>query len=133
MSNNAFPAAATGLPSRRLILGSAVVAGVVALPASAQAHPDHELLKIGDDFEQTWRAERVGLAPRGLTDEQVAAFVDATSAVVDQIEVLPAKTLQGLRIKARAVAWCHDGDFCGFGDTTDERLAAQIIRDLLAL
>jgi hypothetical protein len=47
----------------------------------------------------------------------------------------PAKTLDGLRAKARAVAWCYGPD--AFGEdfetaTTDMKLIRSLVLDLLA-
>ncbi len=58
-----------------------------------------------------------------------------TEQVVRQILALPARSLDDLILKARAVCWCHDGDFDGFDDcdTTDLALAASLVRDLLEM
>jgi hypothetical protein len=49
------------------------------------------------------------------------------------IEQCVATKLDGLRVKAIAVLWCHGGDMdFKFGEeTTDARLAQSIVRDLL--
>lgn len=72
-------------------------------------------------------------------DDAGPAFEQAyahTEQVVLQILALPARSLDDLILKARALAWCHGDDFDGFDDcggTTDMRLAASIIRDLLKM
>jgi hypothetical protein len=51
---------------------------------------------------------------------------------------LTATTLAGARVKAKAVWWCHNGeeiddDFFSTQCTTDVRLAAGLLRDLLEI
>jgi hypothetical protein len=60
--------------------------------------------------------------------------------VVDAIEALPARTLQGLLIKARALTWCRCGQPVTAEEladrtcrTTDMELIAAIIADLTAM
>ena len=56
------------------------------------------------------------------------------SDIFDRIAEIDAKTLQGLRVKARAVKLIHfDDEQIEFGRCTDDVLAASILNDLLAL
>ena len=85
-------------------------------------------------MEAAWAKERVGL--KSWSDAEYSAAVDKSSAIVDRIVEEPARTLDGLRIKARALAWCHSGEVESLGidenPTTDIRVADSIIRDLLS-
>ena len=57
----------------------------------------------------------------------------ASGAIVEQIEGCTATTIDGLRVKALAVLWCHGWNLEELTDhqTTDIRLAQSILRDLL--
>ena len=62
----------------------------------------------------------------------------ATAAVVAKIEQHQAHTLEGLRVKARAIMWRHQwGKFEPFSlgeqQTTDIRFSEAIIRDLVGV
>lgn len=133
MSKNTILASATGLPSRRLFLAVGSTAAVLGgLQTAAKAeHADAELIALGREFEAAWAHERK-VNDTG-SDDDVEAACDATGAVADRIEATPARTLEGFKVKARAVSWCHDGNFEHFGTTTDKRIAARIIRELLAV
>lgn len=131
----------SGLPMA--IAGGAVVTVAAnPVPAPCAPQPDAELIQLGEAFEAAWRAERgewlLAECKDDITGE--AAYARAcvanhtTSAMVDRIMTCRALTLDGLRIKARAVSWCHSGDPIwngAFGEATDSRLVVSIIRDLL--
>lgn len=123
--------------NRRDVLKTAPVAVVAAgLPAVA-ASADAELLRLGALFEAAWEHERA-LAkidvPEGEYDPMEDA-IDQTSLIVGQIEQLPATTLEGFKVKARCVQWCFCSDPVDLGehDTTEYRLANQLINELLAI
>jgi hypothetical protein len=68
----------------------------------------------------------------------VSAAADKVGEVVDRIIPLPATTIDGLRVKARALWWCYGFDFEAVTDTspdghctTDVLVADSILRDLL--
>jgi hypothetical protein len=114
-------------------------ATAVAIPtaalAGARPHPDAELLRLGRELEEAWARERATVRP-AASDDEVNAVFNVASEIVGEIEALPATTLEGLRVKTRALSWCHDGegiDFRDEQDTTDLKLANGIVRDLLAL
>ena len=123
---------ATKHPSRRRFIGAAIASTVLASPAAAMS-PDAGLIRLGQELDARWALERS--VPRGSSDEVYQAAYDACAEIVDQIEAIPAETLQGIQVKARAVYWCLDGDFANFElddqQTTDVRLAQQIVRSLL--
>src|SRR4051812_43900775 len=105
--------------SRRTLLARAGLATAgAAIPATvalaAPPHPDAALLLLAGELEAVWRAEKAVFA--GLrgdeTDEAEAAryrAIDAASEVAERIGALPATSLDGLRIKARAASWARDG------------------------
>ncbi len=101
-------------------------------------HPDAALLELGRRLDLAWAAEHAAQSTCSEEDEgdqEFEAFVDATGAIVGEIEALPATTLEGLRVKAVALHWCRGGDLpLSWGaETTDERLAESIVNDLLRL
>jgi hypothetical protein len=58
------------------------------------------------------------------------------AAIVERIVAAPATTIEGLRIKAKALSWCYAFEpidlTAEFGDTANVRVLASIVRDLLA-
>jgi hypothetical protein len=95
---------------------------------------DAELIRLGDELQKAWAHAKA------LEDDETGAFeqaFQACGAIVDQIERCRASTFAGLRAKALAVHWCHDGaEIIELSEpdhqTTNIRLAQTIIRDLLA-
>ena len=123
----------TTSPSRRLFLAAGSAATVFgAVNAAAHSSPDAELISLGHQFQAAWAAEQAGFL-RPVDDATADALVKPCTDLAHRIERLPAKTLDGLMVKAMAVSWCHCGEFEEFGNTTDERITAGIVRDLLAL
>ena len=61
------------------------------------------------------------------------AYYRAARWVIDQVIATPAADLAGMIVKAEAVAWCCASrtDFW-LGSTSQERVTASILRDLLA-
>jgi len=128
----------------RLATKSTAAVAAVAIPAvalaSAPASADAALIALGEELETAWAAEIAAYAQyRGdfsLEHEAITdAAYEATKAVILRIEAVPASTMEGLRVKARAVQWCYDADPVDLAvdqSTTDLRLANSIIRDLLA-
>lgn len=109
---------------------------------------DALLLELGARLEAAWASERRQLSavrvrrdvdtPKHKRDDrEFEARYKATSGIVDQIEVLHAHTLEGLRVKARAISWCHSGDpvilFDDDQNTTDLRLTQSILNDLMRM
>ena len=122
------------------ILG-ATVAGMVTAeaPASASFGPDAELLALHVQMKAAWAAEKVVHAREAghWSDKQEAdyqAAFDQTSALVDRIERLPARTIEGLQAKAYAALWCRSEFKEFYEDTsTDCRVMNSITRDLLVM
>lgn len=116
--------------TRRTIMKSAAFAvAPIAAVAVGRDNPDAELLRLGVAFDDAWAREN----DLYESDEWETA-AEVTGGLVHRIEVAPARTLDGLKVKARALSWCHCGepiDFRNGQDTTDARLANSIIAALL--
>jgi hypothetical protein len=127
---------------RSLFSRAATAAPALVLPsvALAAAHPDAGLLRLGAAMERAFAREREVWATYGTVDDGAfeaasQAAADVTAEIVDRIERMPARTLDGLRVKAAAIAWCYaDEPFEPDRDaTTDVRLAHSIVADLRAM
>jgi chorismate mutase len=66
-------------------------------------------------------------------DRELGRLVTKRNEILDAIAAINARTMEGLRVKARAVKIIYDKDEVEFGDTTDEVLAASLINDPLAI
>lgn len=106
-------------------------------PLTEGRYPDAELLALGVEFERLWTAE---LAAKPVGDQYDSDWsewdraYERTQKVARRIQKLPARTHEGMRVKARGILWCHSRNFEGFeAEATDLRLAEQIVRDLLAM
>lgn len=139
----AEPTNTTNLSRRRILLTAPAAA--CAIRQATASHPDAGLIELGRRLRAAWAAEKATYVKWGdLTvpeaDREITAAFDSVLAIVDQIERIPATTLEGVRVKALAVWWCcsgepfDDGTFSFNGSpTTDARLASAIMRDLLAM
>ena len=101
---------------------------------------DAELIILGQRFDIAWNKQQhiEALASNDEAgDALLSDAVEATSCIVDQIEQLPAATLQGFRIKAKAVSWCQAGQAINLHlgpdpkPRADIQLANGILNDLL--
>lgn len=110
---------------------------------TTQPNPDAELIRLGatlDDANNKMRALEAELVDDGSDEasEHIYAAIAVASAIVDQIERLSATTLAGLKVKVRAIAWCHsdepfDDECFNEQGTTNVRLASSVMRDLMAM
>lgn len=85
-----------------------------------------------------WARELALICGDGSCHDGYEAANDASSTVVRQIEQLPAHTLEGLRVKARAVMWRWQWEkfetlSLTEQQSTDIRLAQAIVRDLVGV
>lgn len=65
---------------------------------------------------------------------EAAAYYRAADWVIDQIVATPAEDLEGMVVKARAVAWCcASRTNFALGQTSAERVMTVLLTDLLAL
>jgi hypothetical protein len=97
--------------------------------------PDKALIELGAQLDKAWRAERQAIASNA-PDRQVEATYRRCGAIVQKIKRARASSIAGLRVKARAVAWCHSGRTrrnLFRGSTTDLQVAGSIVSDLLAM
>ena len=144
--------------TRRTIMAGLAAAPVAGLPAIAGG--DVQLLELGKQLEAAWAHQNCAYSLIPDSDdnavvevaEQVAnEAADRTSEIVDAIIDEKATTFEGLKVKARALSWCHAGDFDGIADcvgnvwwndegkvvkekpTTDRLIANSILFDLIAL
>jgi len=103
---------------------SAVAAGLSSF--------DEELIALGRQLDSIQAA-----LDRASDHDETLLLLDRIETLSAAIVKTPAKTLQGLYVKARATAWALEND-CGLLDpekesTINDRVAASIIRDLLKL
>lgn len=97
-------------------------------PCALSDEPDAELITLGNMLERAWSEERTS----GGSEDAI----DAGSAIADLILRIPAKTLNGLFVKAHAVAWCYGDEevtLTNVTATTDIQLAESIVLDLLRM
>ena len=113
--------------------------GVAATLPDVQPNPDEALLALGEEFEAAWAAENAAYdaVPFDANQEAFKAAEAAqaeTADLVEEIVNLPARTLAGLRVKARALFWTdgnrradeyHSGNTC-----LDGHLVRSLLRDL---
>lgn len=123
------------LMTRRSFVTNAATTASVAAPAAVMApidlSPDAELVRLGRDLNEAWQTEL--LADEEAVGEAVLRCCD----IVKRIEGRTATTLTGLKVKALAVSWCHDGDPSNWtrchDATPDRRLVSSILDDILAM
>lgn len=129
--------------TRRSILKTATLmglagSGVTAAQAIEQEHPDRALLLLAERMEKAnaeyelVQAQYHGDASHEA-DEACEAAHRVVSRLVSEITTKTARTIDGLRVKARAIQWCQSGEPIEFGngEASDVRLAAQIVNALL--
>jgi hypothetical protein len=83
--------------------------------ASAPARPDAELLEQGEALESAWAREiaaLIAVRKRGTPKAVAAACFAraATAQVAARIDTADATTLDGLKVKARAILWRRNGE-----------------------
>ena len=129
------------IASTRRALGLSAL--LAPLGAAAAAVPgigsDVELLALGDQLAAAETKMNAFEARNpDCTDEELDEAMAPARSIVDRIEHMEAHSLDGLTVKARAISWCNSGEeidpdrFCPYPRaTTDARIAASIVRDLL--
>jgi hypothetical protein len=102
---------------------AAIAAGVPTLAAAAPGHPDAELIELGRQFDEITAA-----LDREIDGGTELGALDRLVVVEPAIVAMPATTIEGMRVKARAACWAMLGDFEVLdGPTTDVRMAAPIL------
>ena len=134
--------------TRRAVVAAIAAAGLPLALAAQEAQPDAGLLNLGRRLETAWAHERELEDAQPFDEEVFDAAVTATRAIVDRIIKAKAATLDGLKVKALALAWC--GDFEGLAErpgdldartgrivmaepTTDQLVGDSILFDLIAM
>jgi hypothetical protein len=104
-----------------------MVGGIATLATTpTAANADTELVALGNQFDALTRV----LDAADLWGDMAYALDRIERAILNT----QAKTMEGLRVKARAACWARLGDLDpASGSTTDERMALSIIRDLIRL
>jgi hypothetical protein len=117
-------------------LAAAPVAGLPAIAGGVDAGDDAALLELGKRLEVAWAHESIAYSlivdnQDDVGEELANEAKDRTSEIVDAIIEVKATTFEGLKIKARALSWCHCGDFEGIANSVgniwfDERDEIQV-------
>jgi hypothetical protein len=144
VAGGAMPA--DGRHNRRLFLAAGSAAAVFAgLKGAARAAPvamvDGYLLSLGKELDAASENETAVLAAAdGLPGKEIDRLYDParirSKDLVEKIIATKATTIDGLKVKARALAWCHSGDVIDATSfdsypTTDIKVLASIAQDLL--
>jgi hypothetical protein len=113
----------------------------IATPDAAVTHPDAALLAACAAFDTLEQHYTAGFCGKDMThseerarDAALKPIQTAQEPLVDIITTTPAKTLDGIRAKAKSLELWDDGliQKAGRDDGTDDRLLASIMRDLTA-
>ena len=70
-----------------------------------------ELLRLGAELDRLWDAEKAIAELEEKTDADFREARDRTCQAVEKIAAIPATTLTGLRVKAKAVTWMETDDY----------------------
>ncbi len=139
-----------------LCLTVSAVAAKTVLPMAAKAqvrhlaapseHPDADLIALDLTLDEAMAAEQaVWDANAGDNwteegEEHANVMMARTSAIIRQIEAVRALSIDGLKVKMKALVWCHSGRlpdldfFCAQkSPATDVRLVMEILADLDAI
>ena len=97
---------------------------------------DAELLRQGREMDPLWDAEKA-IAELDETPETDARFRNArdlTCPIVEKIAAIPATTLKGLHVKAKAVAWVESDDYEPRAiENFEHALRQEVVAGVLAL
>lgn len=99
---------------------------------------DVALVVLGQELERREAAFQAALeTPHRDLDSTIDAHCESVGEIAQEIVATPAKTLAGLMVKAKALAWCLGEesieDVLEEQGTTDDQLAYSIVRDLLRM
>ena len=93
------------------------VAGPVTDPLAQSVQADAELLGLGERLISAWAEESAAwaLAERESGDDgpytrRACMLSVVTRYIIDRIRITPARTSEGVMVKAMAVAWCRCAD-----------------------
>jgi hypothetical protein len=110
--------------TRRVAVAAMAAAGAPAIATAAPDHQDTELIEFGRQFEEMTVA---------LDGDDAEGAFDRLAVIEPAIVAMPATTIEGMRVKARAASWALMGDLEPTGPSTDVRMALSIVRDLIRL
>lgn len=111
-------------------------------PRKTKAHPDARLLALGEHMLKAHKLTRrfaalaKSLDADHYPEEQADVAFDRYFELLEAVNDCPARTVDGLRVKAQALATIYSGDVGEFAEdskSTDMRLARQVIYGLLAV
>jgi hypothetical protein len=117
--------------SRRALLVGLAIVPLAQLSTEAMAADDAKLIIFGRKFD----------AAAAEIDHAIELELDIAMDVLErfghvgaEILTIEAKTIDGLRVKARAACWALLGDLDPANDATlDKSMALSIVRDLIRL
>ena len=93
--------------------------------AKAMSAADAPLLMLDEKLGMRWCIEKLACTS-GVEDKVLDAICASTGEVASEIMALPAAmTLDGMRVKARAIAWCFSKEQPEFGGTSGHPEAAD--------
>jgi hypothetical protein len=119
------------MPSRRSVLKGLAIAPALSAPmAAAEAvSPDAGLMALGQQLFSIQAA-----LDHASEHDGAMALLERIDTLSDAIVAMPAKTVQGLYVKARATAWALLDNFDPMEESSlNDRVAASIVRDLIRL
>ena len=120
-------------PARRYVLGALATSPMLARAAMSaeRSSTDGKLAALGRQFETF--ATQIDNAIKDGTD--IAWDVlQRFDRIELEIAATPAETIDGLRVKARVACWALLDDLdLADRSTTDKRMMASIVRDLMGL
>ena len=98
--------------------------------------PDAELIALGDQFNHltdTWD-ELARLTDHTYDGVDNIGLIETMNPIEAAIVAIPAKTIDGLFVKARAANWSREGRINPEQEeSTDKKMAWSIVRDLIYL
>ena len=117
--------------SRRTIVASLAIAPALSTSAAMAetTSPDAELIALGCQFDAVTAAIDDAFEGRAELTNELERLGSLEAARVAR----PAKTREGLCVKARAACWALLGDLEPAGETLDQRMGISIVRDLIRL
>jgi len=124
--------------SRRTLVASVACTAVVirTMFDNAPRSPDAELVAFGRRLQhltQTWD-ELAHQTNNTYDNVDILGLIEKLNPIESAIVRLPAKTIEGLLVKARAANWSREGRINPEKEiSTDKKMAWSIVRDLLEL
>jgi len=119
---------------RTLLAGLAAVAPATAVTAMPAAiNPDAELLALGSRFDAAYTAEKLAwqAADTVYDEDEAHAAQDCTADIVERIAAIPAQTIDGVRVKARAYRrWIVPAQIDPNSDMLCDRMLLGLLDDL---